>query len=444
MPLLQDRQIWVLGSTHENADRCLLWREPFPNFSNCDILIINLSTLDKDTRNSIYESLNEGRRYIFDLLMTSEKEAIVILPTDQDQDLIDWLPLCPSIRKIKNANIGKYQVDSYLEDYMKTVEYCNYYIHSVNDSYFKGMTDPRSNWHENLPFTNRIEYSECQVPDGKIIQNQAKQNIGGYIRYVFFEQTDRRTLSPLYTTGDLIFLPPSTKYRIEQAINLIVNNLVGKELKESPPSWVKNIEVPTLRDIERTIIEKEQTKSKLETEIKELIDQKDEKTRFRRLLWTKDAPLEDIVKDAFVCLGFPEIKKLRATNLEDWVIEFKTLSEYQFGVFEVKGADKRTALADLTQCNKWVEDYMLDNKKANGIFVPNQFRLEDIKQSANSRQREHFEPNELKYAGSRDICILPSHEIFKAVIEKMNNSSAIIRKNLEEKIASAKGLCKLV
>lgn len=85
---------------------------------------------------------------------------------------------------------------------------------------------------------------------------------------------------------------------------------------------------------------------------------------------------------------------------------------------------------------------MLEGKKAKGIFVPNQYRLEDIEKS--KEKREHFESNELDYARTRDICILPSHEIFNAVVEKMKNNLNITRENIERKISEAKGLCKLV
>ncbi|MFB0504604.1 MAG: hypothetical protein ACETWE_12285 [Candidatus Bathyarchaeia archaeon] len=162
-----------------------------------------------------------------------------------------------------------------------------------------------------------------------------------------------------------------------------------------------------------------------------------------RALWTKGKPLEHIVRDAFAFLGFSEIGRIRDENLEDWVIEFGSTQEpYKYGVFEIKGADKRTSLADLTQCNKWVDDYIVENRgSAKGIFVPNQHRLGDIRK--NKREREHFEDNELRYAGSREIWILPSHEIFYAVAEKLKGNSTINRKSIEERIAASNGICRL-
>jgi len=244
-----------------------------------------------------------------------------------------------------------------------------------------------------------------------------------------------------FVSGGLWFLPPPTKATAEKAIDLLVNILTGGELIESPPSWETKIDLPELSDVERQIVQKEIEKEKLIKSISELKGKEDELIKFRRLLWTKGKPLENIVKDAFVFLEFSEIGKVREENLEDWVFKFKFVSEYKYGIFEIKGADERTSLADLTQCNKWVDDYIVENRGiAKGIFVPNQYRLGDIRK--NKINREHFEDNELKYARSREICILPSHEIFHAVVEKMKGNSQITRKFIEEKIATSHGICK--
>jgi len=412
-----------------------MWDEPFPNFSNCDLLIVNLQTLNDELYRKYSEKLlGEGRRYIFYLLMTGEKEVIVVL--NSNEKLLNWLPIYPVLRKIAPANMGKYQVEPYLEDYIKNIENCNFFIHSINSEYSDYMVK-----NENYIFSDKISKSE--TVELISIQNQARQTIGGYFQYVLYGTLDFSfNLIRIHSTGNIIFLPPPTKIKPEQGIDLIINNLLGKELKESPPEWEKEIDLPGLKDIEHEISQKKKEVKKITTEIENLEKKKEEKILFRRLLWTKGPPLEDAVKEAFIFLGFKEIRKIRDRNLEDWVIEFKIVLDYQFGVLEVKGADKRTALSDLTQCNKWVEDYMLENKKVKGIFVPNQFRLENMEESR--RKREHFEPNELEYAKTRDICILPAHEIFHAVVEKMKNNPEITREKIEQKIASAKGLCKLV
>jgi len=208
-----------------------------------------------------------------------------------------------------------------------------------------------------------------------------------------------------FASGRIIFLLPSTKTSAEQAIDLIVNSLVGAELIESPLAWENRIDLPGLKEINATIQEKEKAKDSIIKEIEKLQNNRENFLKIRRLLWTKGTPLENAVRDAFKFLGFPEICKMREANLEDWVIDFKRVKRYQYGVFEIKGADQRTSLVDLTQCNKWVEDYMLENKKVKGIFVTNEYRLENP--TKNRQKREHFEENEIEYAEKERSAFYP-------------------------------------
>ena len=435
--------VWVLGSNHPNAHKSISWLSSFPNFSNCDILIINLQSLGKTQFQKIEHALfKEARKYIFDMLMTQEKMVIVIL--SDDQELLNWLPLFPRIKKIAPAKIGQYNAVPPIDDYLKMVEECPYYILDFEILYIDILTNPESPHSEKYYFTSkaREKYSLFLIQEN-IIKNKAKQPIGGYFGFRIDYGWDYRNNKPYgtFASGRIIFLPPPTKASAEQAIDLIVNSFVGAELIESPPAWENRIDLPGLKDINATIQEKEKAKESIIKEIEKLQNNRENLLKIRRLLWTKGTPLENAVRDAFKFLGFPEIRKMREANLEDWVIDFKYVKRYQYGVLEIKGADQRTSLADLTQCNKWVEDYMLENKKAKGIFVTNQYRLENP--TKNRQKREHFEKNEIEYAEKREICILPTHEIFNAVVAKLNKDPKITRKYIEEQIANSNGLCKL-
>jgi hypothetical protein len=439
--------IWILGSHHLNADKCISWSELFPNFSNCDLLIVNLSTLNKEIIQKNEQKLfNEGRRHIFDLLMTGEKQIIFIL--SNEQKTLDWLPIAPILRKIQFSEINEYTTYPDLEDYMSKVRKCDFYIKDyVVSKYFDSMVNPGSADCENYKFTEDIRGQlDYKIIRKNEVLNKANQNVGVSITCIITDtyeiiarnyKTEKR-----HYTGEMIFLPPPTDISVDQGIDLILNNILGINLKESPPIWEKSITLPSLTTIEQEINQKMDQKEKIVKEIQKLEKEKTDKIFYRRLLWTIGPPLEDVVKEAFVFLGFPEIRKIRANNLEDWIIELKTTSNYQYGIIEVKGSNKRTSQNDLVQCNKWVEDYVLLSKKVKGIFVPNQCRLDDISTSINAKM--HFEPNELDYAKTRNICILPSHEIFNAVAAKMKDSNCVDRASIEKIILSSNGICKLV
>ncbi len=430
-------KIWVLGSKHSSAHKSISWRSSFPNLADCDILIINLQTLKSEQIQERHNEFFEAQKYILDLLMTGEKEVIVILSPERKR--FEWLPLFPVLKETAPIGVRKHSAISHIAEYVKTVDKCSFYIHTFNSRYFRAKTYPKSDYHENYFFTNEasLGYSGRVYVDSRI-KNNANQMIGGCVNFVV-DYGGR--LEEQFASGGIYLLPPPTSCKAEQAIDIILNILTGGELTESPPPWENKINYPGLQDAQRQIIEKEGEKEILIKSIEELKKEKDNMIKIRRLLWTKGTPLENVVKEAFILLEFPEIRKIREENLEDWIIDFKFIPEYKHAVFEVKGADKRTSLADLTQCNKWIEDYLLDKKTVKGIFVPNQYRLADV--GTNQKKKEHFEKNELHYADTRNICVLPSHEIFYAVVEKMKGNPQITRKFIEEKIAESKGICKL-
>ncbi|MCX8178178.1 MAG: hypothetical protein N3F10_07820 [Candidatus Bathyarchaeota archaeon] len=164
--------------------------------------------------------------------------------------------------------------------------------------------------------------------------------------------------------------------------------------------------------------------------------------KFRRLLWTKGPPLEAIVKEAFEMLGFTEIRKIRERNLEDWVFEFKHVADYQYGVIEVRGAEGPVETEAIAQCGRWVEEYLLEGKKAKGILIINQHRLEDPAQTR--QKRETLDLNMLEYAITRDICVIPTHEIFYTLLGKLKNEQKTTREQVEQAIAKTRGLCKFM
>ena len=435
-----EKVVWVLGSEHSNAHNCIPWNSSFPNFANSDILIVNLQSLNENLfRMREEELVREAQKYVFDLLMTGEKETFVILP--EDPLYLKWLPIVPILRDTAPIKVGDHCDSGPLEGYLKTVDDCSYYIHEFLYPYVEKKLNPASGMHDNYPFTSDMGGGyELFLNTDQEIMNKAKQLIGCRVHFtlrIYLES------EPRFRSGSIYFVPPPTEVDIDKGVDILVNTMTGGELLEPSPDWEAEVDLPDLVGLELQIAQKDELRKKVVSETEDLEVRREEIAGFRRLLWTKGTPLENAVRDAFVFLGFSEIGKKRDDNLEDWVIKFESEQDYELGVLEVKGADRRTSLADLTQCNKWVEDYLLEGMgDAKGIFVTNQYRLEDIKKSR--EQREHFEENELRYARQREICILPSQEIFDAVVERMEDNTKINRSLIEERIASSKGICRLV
>jgi hypothetical protein len=137
-------------------------------------------------------------------------------------------------------------------------------------------------------------------------------------------------------------------------------------------------------------------------------------------------------------LGFDEIEKRRDQGKEDWVFKFQTITEFKYGVIEVKGSDTRTSEQDLSQTSKWVHDYFGEYKEiVKGIFIPNQYRLGDYTKSKAKRLR--FEPNEVKFANFNNLCILPSCILFETINQILKQPKKS-RSDFEKAISDSKGL----
>lgn len=241
-----------------------------------------------------------------------------------------------------------------------------------------------------------------------------------------------------WQSGNAIYLPPTTEISVEESIDVLLQIYGKTTTKETFPEWTYKIEIPHVKALDLKITNLRKKKEILEERIISANKQKFELENHYRLLVSKGSTLEGAVFEAFKVLGFEEIDKKRSIDKEDWVFEFHTLSSYKYGVIEVKGADTKTGLGDLRQCDNWATDYLQGyNAKAKGVFIPNQYRREEYPDYRTNRLR--FEPNEKGYAEQRDICIIPSCVLFEAIINRLSTAKKD-RKRIEYMLASSKGL----
>jgi len=236
-------------------------------------------------------------------------------------------------------------------------------------------------------------------------------------------------------------LPPPTNITSSEAVNILVNTLVGVDTKEEEPEWSKKINLPQVSALIQQVASENKVIKEANMRIEQLNKRRTEIEKYKKLLWTNDKSLENAVRDAFVLLGFGEIRQGRSKELEDWIIDFKTTNEFVHGVIEVKSREKKTSLADMNQCDKWVKEYFIsENKKVKGIFIPNQFRRTEAE---GSDLRLKFEPNEIEFAKRFQLCVLPTVELFKAVVHVLKGNN-LTREEIENKILKADPICKLI
>jgi hypothetical protein len=413
--------IWVLGENVPNADKSISWDSPFPNFSDPDILIINLQTLTKDVLRHIDKTeYSQAKDTIHDKFLNGGTIIFITAPYYEISDQFiysnyDLAPVHFATQKVQ---------EGYKINYEKKYNEYAPYIEEVGkfDFYLNGIQHAHQ-------IAYKIGADESQLKFQTMPRYDIKDNAG---------HTLGCSLSLPPHDGIAIFLPPATKVSISEAIGKILEVHGKTGHTEIIPSWISNISLPNIKEKDAKINELQLQKQQIQHQMEQLQHEKQIIMNHCRLLYSKGTPLEDAVAEAFKILGFNEIKKVRNMNDEDWVFEFKTLSNYKYGIIEVKGADARTLQQNLTQCSKWVDEHFeLDKKVSKGIFIPNQHRLSEYPKS--KKDREHFETNELSYAKMKSICIIPSCILFEAV-KKALEGKIKSRKEIEKLIAETNGV----
>jgi hypothetical protein len=416
-------KIWVLGAKSNYAHDDFEWYDGFPNFSDPDILIINLTSLTKEVLESIQRTRSaeyiNARNSIKDKFISGGTLIFIIahrFSLSENYDvphLSNWYfsPFSIGTANVKDGRVVRPSQDYEFQEYISHVKTFNYNLIGIQQVIreIKSITTP----------------SRYKVRD----------NSDNYLG-IGFETRDLK--EPSSRNGKVIYLPPPTDITVEGAIDLLLQKFGRGTGREPPPKWVFQIPLTGLDEIKQELENLETAKKTLEQKINLKKQDQHRLTDHYRLLYSKGCELEQAVLEAFKTLGFNEVGRKREKNREDGVFEFKHSSEYKFASLEAKGADKRTAQHDLTQCNKWSDELADElNKSIKAVFIPNQNRKNPYPESKSDR--EYFHPEELRYAKRKDICIIPSHVLFEAVTRALAKQGKS-REKLERIISESKGL----
>jgi len=437
-------KIWVLGSKNPNADKSVQWDDKFPNFTDADIVVINLQSLNKNVihrinkdeyklaRDLIWDRFIQGSTLIFITArhtdeisgyLYDEPQYIEIIKQENGNNRysrvdfpIDYL--CPlKLRTIdvpRGSNIV-YATDHPYSEYLKLVKRYDFFyeLSYASLGIFQGLVG------------SALERHDYHAIESFRITDRAGHSIGGIYQ-----------VPQLNCKGILAFLPPLTDISFEKGIDKILEACGRHPIKENPPGWVYEVPFHPIDQLRNKLCGLQQQKDMLVTKIISMKQEEHLLKKHYRLLYETGTELDDAVYDVFKLLGFHEIRKIRGPEKEDWIFEFKSLTHHTYGIIEVKGVEKQISKADVQQCEGWVMDYTIDNKNAKGILIANQFRLRPFIGSKDVRLK--IEHNLNKYANSRNICIIPSPVLFDSVNSLMKGRT-ILRNDIENIIINSKG-----
>lgn len=433
---MQDKkEIWVLGNKSTVADKAFGWDENIPNITDADVVILDLSTLhklkfpeqpsgisytlDASTPSTIDEFANKlyasVTKHLNDKLL-ADGHVVYLLHYDKVLNYAhNRMKIIPfDIKMVEIPPLTKiYHTNHRFKEYLNRVQSVNYFL-EVDKS---------------IP--NERVSAELDLKSDSLVTNKSNKTVGA----TFDMMKDWKPCGQLTL---LPSIPPSTS---SEMINAVISKLRG-DASEPPPSWANNLRIPGVNEIIAKIASLESKKAKIEEEISKLESNKGARSKYGKLLYAYGRPLERIVRDVFVQLGFDEIAK-PVGHHEDLKMDFKFVPDVDIGVLEVKGAIKRTKREALTQCSIWVNNYWkIDPSiKVKGILIPNQHRMSAYPKSESIRK--HFEPNELEFAETYKICIIPTYVLFESV-NKILSGQSPDRHKIEQLIFNTNGVLELI
>lgn len=441
----QDALVWLLGNGHPSADRSVGWDEDFGNLSDPDMLIDDLTALAAPVLQRINKyKLDQAQMSIRDKLFHGGTIVVITQPefstlsslllASRPDDPFGGGPLrdsykysnyhvVPAFVSTRKTPAGSEirAVDEHpFKEYIDAVEGFDFLISVDSNKLPTGPTGAR-------------EARLCRVPGWDVADNSGHR-LGFALAPLDLDR--RRNPQGAPGPGRPVLLPPPTE-PIDNAIGKILSVYKGAApFAEAPPAWADQISPERAEQVQAQIEQLEGRRGEIDGQIADLRQQKSEILGYRRLLYAKGPNLKDAVGLTFRALGFAEIDRHGGRDAGDLVFD-ASANGYQRAVVEVKGADKRTGQRHMVQCNKWADDLVeRGGASVKGVFIANQHRVLEYPRPIEDRR--FFEPNELDYAAKKDMCVIPTCNLYEAV-KKVLGGAVPDRNAIAQKITGARG-----
>ena len=208
--------------------------------------------------------------------------------------------------------------------------------------------------------------------------------------------------------GTFTLLPCIRQLEQREAVNLLLEDLLGLPQDTLPAAWAEDVPMPRTPEIQADIDSKRARIAALEAEITERQKEKQEIEKFKKLLYGDGKELEEIFALCLEKLG----GKVRAAKYseEEFVLEYKG----ELYLVECKGVGKSIALGHVRQ----LSDYMLkfeedEGKPGNGILLGNAWKALPLEERQTTSTLT-FPENVISRATAWGIALIDSVDFFHA------------------------------
>jgi hypothetical protein len=232
--------------------------------------------------------------------------------------------------------------------------------------------------------------------------------------------------------GNITVLPFIAELEQKEAMNLILEDLIGKPQQSLPPDWIGQIPVPFVDAIDSEIAQKNSAIAALQREIAAKELERTEIAKWKKLVYATGRELENIFQEAMIKLG---AKTKPAAAEEEFIFEHKGCA----GVVECKGVGKSISLEHVRQTDSHVLKFTeTENREGKGVLFGNAWRNLPPPERGKT-DTPIFPDNVVKHAAQREIALVGANDFLEvfcsflkgevsggAVLDAMSTQSGIV------------------
>ena len=434
----------VLGSLGHQYVDCIEWDiGTLPNLVDYDVIIVNVRSLDGELLKQVtYERFKELResltRFLYSngtLIILSDFFKVDRRPNKYTDSVrnYDWCPII--IDTIREQGTTIELINNTFPQYFSKFKKWEFYFdlppECVTNELVNFVGNPNTMYRFPRKMLLRNRYGKMLSGIYNIAIYYKKKITHPYstrVTYGYGQEPDK-------VFGEIILLPFIQELDYREALNLVLEDLLGEPQIPLPPAWVTKVKMPFIEDFDSKIAVKESEIEDIQKEIDNLQKQKEEIEAFKKLIYSDGADLEEVFRKCLQEMG-GEVNPPKYSQ-EEFILVYKN-KEY---LVEAKGVSKSISLTHLRQ----LVDYLLKYEeetgiKCKGILFGNPWKNLPI-EKRNTKGKPNFPSNVLERAKDWRISLVSSIDFFSVLCRFLKDRS--LGPRILDAIINSNGLSKL-
>lgn len=404
----------VVGSSGHAHVTCVAWADlKSVNLKDFDVVVLNVASLDDKTivRLPRVGFVDEIRKELARLLgsggtiIALTPEVRIVKQKDNWRNNWEWSPFAIGT-ELESGDTIEIKLQMFVR-YLSKLKRWTFYFFVPDEPLTHELTEV---------FGSEYDTGYKLVADAYAVNRYGRMLAGEVPLLVSFSNNQNRKF------GSIIVLPFIAELEQKEAMNLILEDLLGKPQQLLPPDWVDQIPMPFVEAINGEIVKKKAAIESLQREIAAKEQKRAEIEKWKKLVYATGHELEQIFEEAVIKLG---AKTKPAGAEEEFVFEHKGHA----GVVECKGVGKSISLDHVRQADSHVLKFIeAENRDGKGVLFGNAWRNLPLNERGKT-DTPIFPDNVMKHAAQREIALVGANdflEVFRRFLSDEVSGEAIL------------------